>query len=437
MNDERIKKELNQIKGRVLIIISIIVMIISIFKLINNVFTLENYYVEIYILAISFIVMLLRFTVFWKIHDERIQQSYEKILGISFALMLYGGFAIHFYSASKQLADSLISINITSTLLLIGSIIFIYMLKKRKLYFNYRWIEKDLVTYRRKIFRNFLIFSIIFLFNILFYVINKADILIGLITILYSLVSLGVIYLLFSFFEKNNYDELDILESGKKRALTKNASLLLIIPVFYSLANNIIGLIYTKQVVFTGQVSGNENILLVRTILDFSRLDIAIMTAISYLSIYYYIKNIIPKLNKILKVILIYVIILLTSSLISYISTIMSPILAIMVNFDTFIKIINIVSDVSLVSLGLLSAASLLVFFILKANNVKYIVSYFIFAIAPILTFIFSRLSISYTSLILAILSSLVSIAGLISLFLFFRSHENTIVEYDKSPLEI
>lgn len=437
MNDERIKKELNQIKGRVLIIISIIVIIISIIKLMNDIVSLEYYYVEIYILSISLIVMMLRFTIFVKTYDERIQQSYEKFLGVSFVLMLYGGFAIHFYSASKQLADSLLSINITSTLLLIGSIVFIYMLKKRKLYFNYRWIEKDLNTYKRKIYRNFLVFSIIFLFNILFYVINKSDILIGLITILFSLVSLGVIYLLFSFFEKNNYDESDILESGKKRALTKNASLLLIIPILYSLVNNVVGLIYTKQVVFTGQVSGNENILLARTILDFSRLDIAIMTAISYLSIYFYIKNVNPKLNKILKVILTYVTILLISSLISYISTIISPILAIIVNFDAFIKIMNIISYVSLVSLGLLSALSLLVFLILKANNIKYIVNYFVFAIAPILAFIFNRLSFSYTSLILAILSSIVSIVGIMSLFMFFKSHENTIVEYDKSLLEI
>lgn len=437
MNDERIKKELNQIKGRVLIIISIIVIIISIFKLMNGVVSLEYYYVEIYILSISLIVLMLRFTIFMKTYDERIQKSYEKVLGISFALMLYGGFAIHFYSAAKQMADSLISINITSTLLLIGSIIFIYMLKKRKLYFNYKWIEEDKATYRKKVCKNYLVFSIIFLFNILFYVINKADILIGLITILYSIVSLGIIYLLFSFFEKNNYDELDILEKGNKRVLTKNASLLLIIPIFYSLANNIVGLIYTKQVVFTGQVSGNENILLARTILDFSRLDVAIMTAISYLSIYFYIKNVNPKLNKILKVIITYVIILLISSLISYISTIISPILAIIVDLEAFIKIMNIITYVSLVSLGLLSALSLLVFFILKANNIKYIVNYFIFAIAPILTFIFSKVSFSYTSLILAILSSIISIAGLISLFLFFKYHENTIVEYDKSLLEI
>lgn len=219
--------------------------------------------------------------------------------------------------------------------------------------------------------------------------------------------------------------------------MTKNASLLLIIPILYSLVNNVVGLIYTKQVVFTGQVSGNENILLARTILDFSRLDIAIMTAISYLSIYFYIKNANPKLNKILKVILTYVTILLISSLISYISTIISPILAIIVNFDAFIKIMNIISYVSLVSLGLLSALSLLVFLILKANNIKYIVNYFVFATAPILAFIFNRLSFSYTSLILAILSSIVSIVGIMSLFMFFKSHENTIVEYDKSLLEI
>lgn len=224
--------------------------------------------------------------------------------------MLYGGFIIHFYNASELLSESIIYSNISSTLLLIGSIVYVYQLRKRNVYGNYKWIEESKKTYILKKIKHSFIFSMFFSLNILSFIINKVDLILGIVAIGYSLISIIITYMLYALYEKNHFDDLMLLEENKKRGLPKNASMLIFIPLIYSIIFLISNQSYTFITVFQIYTDATTNLylMLINNALILYSLNISLLTIISFIIIYKYIKQTIPKLQYILGVYKAYII---------------------------------------------------------------------------------------------------------------------------------
>lgn len=151
MKDERLMKEMNQIKGQVSLYVSVATLVLGLIKFFIYGFDFSFFYVEIFILAVTsimFIVVLMNIT---GTYDERTDQNIKTIYQYGFIVLFLGGLWTHFYQVYVNLADKLVVIYITNTLILIGFIVTLILLKKKSLYANYKYIEYDKKKYYRHI----------------------------------------------------------------------------------------------------------------------------------------------------------------------------------------------------------------------------------------------------------------------------------------------
>lgn len=427
MKDERITQQLNQAKGVVLIFVFISVLAVSMFKFLITNQSLEFYYVEGFILVISLLIITLKFTLFSNIEDERIQKNYERLLNIAFLTMFYGGFVIHFYSVSNLLSESQFSFSFTSTFILIATIVFIVQLKRRSIYASYKWIEFEKWVFIKKTVKRLIIFSLFFSLNIFSYIINGTDVLIGFITIIYSLFSLGSVYFIFTLYEKNHYDEVTLLEQGMKRSITKNASLLLIIPVIYSLISNTVNLVFNQILIVDGSALGTENIALLNRVLGLYSLDISIVTIICFTIIYFYLKND-NRFNSLMKVLKIYVITYSIISVINYVIFLILPVIFASINdIDQVRRLASFNGYLSLLFILYFFVMHMIIAIRLKRINVSNLKLFYLFSIYPIFGVLFSRLAVINESIFLLLLAALCSFGSIFSLCIFFKKKENNI----------
>lgn len=436
MKDERLQRELNIIKGKVLNIVTIFVTAVFLVKIVYFRSSVNfDYYVELYLLIVVLITYILRYTIFKNKEDERIQLNIERLMNISFLLAFFGSFFIHFYMVSKQLENNLMfNINFTSTFLLIGSVIFVFLLRKREIYGNYKWIELEKKQYIKRKVKEILVFSLVFLTNIVFFILNDAhdDFLVGVLIIIYSLISLIIVYLMYALYEKNHFDERLLIDNNKKRLLTKNAGLFLIVPMIFSIARNITNSLLIYKIMSSGSLTDGVELSLLQRILNWYSLDISILMILSFVVIHNYIKIAIPKLSSLLTIIKVYIYIYSVSSLLSYASTILAPLLGALLDLELFVKIMSIVEYSSFVFMFIFLVFHIIMGIHMEKYRIKYLYLFWMFSLAPIIGLVLSRVSMKYEIISINILSTIITSSILIFLFVFFKLFDNTVINNEK-----
>jgi len=427
-NDERIMKGLNQIKGKVVVFVAISTLILGLIKLILGVYGILQYGIEIYILLVASILGLLRLTIFERIEDERIEQNYTLALNGAFLIILFGAFGIHFYLVSKAFANQTSFFMITSILMFIGSIYFVYLLRKNDLYLNYKIISLNKGAYMMKIITKYLTFSLLFLLNVIFFVINNNNILTGLLAIIISLISMGFYYIIFAIFEKNHYDEDVLVETGKRRGLSKNVALLYALPLIFSILYLIVGFYFFKDVYMNIGVYPDSNIININNQMMLYSINRDLWLLGAHIVIYAYIVKYILRLHTFAKYFKLYFVIAFVLSIISYIYLLIVNLNLINMDIDliqSMFKVSNIFSNISFY----LSICILLLFSYMlyekKVSHIILVVAHALLALSGHMVYI---LALKNRSMTLALLQVFIYIGSYISLYVFYKIQDHKII---------
>lgn len=356
MKDERIVKEMNQVKKYVLLYVFIAAIFLGMLKLLMFGFNFSIFYVEGFIIFSS---MLLFSIVSLKQvgdYDERIEQSIGKVYHVGFIFMFIGGLWVHFYQVLSSALTQSTVVHITNTLILVGFIVALILLKRRGLYANYKYIESSKSKYYSRMFLNVLMIILTFVFiyyTVLFALKDLIDLsgsiyFIAIVTI--SFVMVSVEYILFSIYEKNHYDEMIAFEENRPNILSKNSFLFQVILFLFAVASGYVN--YRFMMMTTDGLVGNREALhtwaTLQTLIKLVTLDFAIIGLISSLIIYYYLKKLIGN-HKILSLYLMISMISFGVQVLQYMHALLLPLLQNMIEpHDVFIKWVMTYNQVNL-----------------------------------------------------------------------------------------
>lgn len=356
MKDERIVKEMNQVKKYVLLYVFIAAIFLGMLKLLMFGFNFSIFYVEGFIIFSS---MLLFSIVSLKQvgdYDERIEQSIGKVYHVGFIFMFIGGLWVHFYQVLSSALTQSTVVHITNTLILVGFIVALILLKRRGLYANYKYIESSKSKYYSRMFLNVLMILLTFVFiyyTVLFALKDLIDLsgsiyFIAIVTI--SFVMVSVEYILFSIYEKNHYDEMIAFEENRPNILSKNSFLFQVILFLFAVASGYVN--YRFMMMTTDGLVGNREALhtwaTLQTLIKLVTLDFAIIGLISSLIIYYYLKKLIGN-HKILSLYLMISMISFGVQVLQYMHALLLPLLQNMIEpHDVFIKWVMTYNQVNL-----------------------------------------------------------------------------------------
>lgn len=303
MKDERIAKEMNQVKKYVLLYVFIAAIVLGVFKLLVFGFNMRMFYVEGFIILSS--IILFSIVSLKKIgdYDERIERSISKTYHIGFIFVFIGGLWVHFYQVlSSTLAQSTV-VHMTNTLILIGFVVAMIMLKRKGLYANYKYIESSKSNYYSHVFLNVLIILLTFglIYVTVLFTINKAidftSNIYFLLSIIISFIMVSLEYILFSIYEKNHYDEVIAFEENRPNIISKNVFLFQAILLMFAVFSGYVN--YKLMMITTGSLIEQQEALYtwatLQTWTKLIALDVAILSLISSLIIYYYLRKLIGK----------------------------------------------------------------------------------------------------------------------------------------------
>jgi len=373
---------------------------------------------------------------FSRVKDERIEENYEKIGNILFLIMFLGSIFIHFMTVAYNQSLNLIMYNFTSILFLIGIIIFVYQLRKRQVYFHSKFINKNKINYLNIILKRILIFSLIFLINIIPFLVFEANLLIGLSAIGISIISISLTYLLFSLYEKNHYDESEMLAEGKTRNLSKNVVLFYTIPFLYGLVSIILKLINNHYLI---NENINENFVTFSTyksMFDLYQLDIIIFTTITLFLIRNSIKKWMGK-NNIYKLLTFYIFSSLILSTLKFFYSISLPYIIYVFFSNDSDQLINFINKSAYFDIGFVLFFLIIKIIILYHLYKRRIIDLYllaIFIVFPPISILFSMWGFSQDSILLIIISGILSIIAAISLYIFFIKQTQLIKTLNNQP---
>ncbi|AUD65837.1 hypothetical protein BK011_09115 [Tenericutes bacterium MZ-XQ] len=311
MKDERIAKEMNQVKKYVLLYVFIASIVLAVLKLLVFGFNMRMFYVEGFIILSSMILFSIVSLKQVGDYDERIERSISKTYHIGFIFIFIGGLWVHFYQVlSSTLAQSTV-VNMTNTLILIGFIVAMIFLKRKGLYANYKYIESSKSNYYSHVFLNVLIILLTFglIYVTVLFTINKAidftSNIYFLLSIIISFIMVSVEYILFSIYEKNHYDEVIAFEENRSNIMSKNAFLFQLILFVFAVFSGYVN--YRLMIITSGSLlEQRESFNTWMTIQTFTKLvalDFTILSLISSLIICYFLRKLIGK-HKILSLFL-------------------------------------------------------------------------------------------------------------------------------------
>ncbi len=431
MKDERITRELNKTKLAIIYYVLITTTIVTIIKLLLSSYIKSNFFVEGFILILGVMLLGIKMILYQDEVDERIESSFDKIGNIFLSIMLFGGFFIHFFANAYANQQTYLQLNFTSTFILIGFIVLLVQLKHRGIYLHFSLFIYEKKQYILKILTRIGIFGLIFSLNILPYLIFQVHLLIGGLAIALSFFSLSFTYFFFALYERNHYEESEMFAEGRIRKLTKNASLLYVIPLIYYFVSTVFSTFYGT--VFFHALPPMQNLNSLNLISVFLRLwgiDISIIVIL----IYFMIRNHLKKLNVpngLIKTINIYIISLIVTSVISPISIFGTQILFRIINDIDLIQTISTISGY--ISLGFV--IYFLILMIIIAYHLSKLVLLdmgylYAFISLPILSLILNRLSIIYQSYFLIILAGILGFAAYVCFFIFMKKQEYFVLEH-------
>ncbi|BCR36686.1 hypothetical protein [Mariniplasma anaerobium] len=357
MNDERIASELNKIKGYILVLVFITTLLFSGTKFLVYGFIYQLYLVDIFVLLVSGIVISTTFVMkHSNQYDERLEQSVGRIYKLGYAVLLIGGFWIHYFAVSITPFDMIAFGYITNTLILIGFVVLIVLLKRKKLYANYKMIEEDSSAYYKLVLQNIgklLIMFILILGSILLvdylFMILVIDIQILALLIGVSFVMLSIEYVIFAAYEKNHYDETRLTEKNAPRYLTKNAVLFFGIIAIFQIASSYVNMRYNLLV---GNFQTAQSLYLwsfFKALIEYLSIDFAIIRLILMLIIYTYVKSLTGH-KIVMKMVLANAILSFTVSIAGAFTNILLPIIT--RNMDSGEEIQSLASSISYINLG-------------------------------------------------------------------------------------
>ncbi len=377
MKDERLMKEMNQIKGQVSLYVSIATLVLGLIKFFIYGFDFSFFYVEIFILAVTsimFIVVLMNIT---GTYDERTDQNIKTIYQYGFIVLFLGGLWTHFYQVYVNLADKLVVIYITNTLILIGFIVTLILLKKKSLYANYKYIEYDKKKYylhiALNIFRLLLIMASIY--GSLMVIFGfPGDMNILLIFIIMSFIMISFEYILFSIYEKNHYDEMIRFENENPNMLSNNVFVFQILIFIFTTLSSYAALRVT-MISINYEHFNHESLLFWATIsnyLQIMSLDFLILGFIATLIAYKYLVKLLGE-NSLLKVFLIVGIIKFVHQVLNLAFSLFMPVIE--RYFETsqeFFKAVMTYNQINLVIVSVITVIYIGFAVILYFRNVKY-----------------------------------------------------------------
>jgi hypothetical protein len=356
VKDERISKEMNVVKKYVLLYVFVAAVILGLMKIIVFGFNLGLFYVEGYMIASSIILYSIVSLNRVGIYDERAELREGRIYKYGFGLIFIGGLWTHFYQIlSSALTQSAI-VSITNTLILIGFIVTIILLKRKGLYANYKYIEHSKSKYYLHVLLNVLLIFVVFfgIYQTVVLAINDTvdcGLAIYFMAInAYSFVMLSIEYILFSIYEKNHYDEMIDFEKRRPNLMSKNALLFQIILFIFSTFSSYVN--YRMMMITAGSLSGQSGELArwstMQTFTKIVAVDFMIISLMVSFIIYLYLVKLIGK-NKLLSFFIKFSIAIFVINFIEYIfSFVLQYLSASLDSFDTFVSVITTYNQISL-----------------------------------------------------------------------------------------
>lgn len=423
MNDERLQKGLNSVKSTVIYYTMIVVTLAVLIKLLLKQYEFSNYYVESFLFFVSIILLLIK-AGFAFDNDERKEELLGRITNIFFSIMLFGAFLIHFIGVAKSQGSKIPNLYFTSTFITSGFIILVFKLKKNNLYLHYKYLNLDNKKYLRNILVRILIFFLVFSLNLLTFYYYQASIIIGAILIGLSFLSLSITYFIFAIYEKNHYDESELLSESKIRNVSKNVAFLLLIPFLFFIVSSLVGN-YTNYLIIQGApIDEIESLSIVRTLLTIIGLDMSLIAILAYIVLYLHLKRL--DFNKsVIKLLGIYIISLFIINIFNYFTTFLTPQITIMLNnIELISKYSETINYISLLLSLYIFILVLIMVIKLSIKKIQFINYLYIYLSFVLLTPITQRFSIYYESYIILGLGVIISLIGLPALYIFFKKHE-------------
>lgn len=435
MKDERIIKEMNQIKGYVLGYVFIATLILAILKLLMRFEQLEYFYVEIFVVLLSAITFGIVAILKSSDLDERIEDKIKQTYKFSYIFLTVGGLWVHFYQVLTNFAQMQVSLYITNTLILIGFIVTIVLLKRKDLYANYKFIEHDKKTYYKHIFFNiflmFITFAVIYATTRLAVGSQIGDLILNMYSLILALssVMIAIEYLIFSIYEKNHFDEMVLFEKGNPNHLSKNVFVFHIILFFFTMVSAYINFRF-QLVLISDDVSEHIEELKFWSAISRSTqimsIDSIILSLIASLILYHFVKKLIGS-HMVLKLYYWFIWIGFITSLLTYLFNLSIPLIS---TINTSEGVMNIMKIYNNISLGILITSTItkvgfLAFLIIKNIRFKWILSSYLILMVitsyPLRYYIipFESIVMNYIGLGITFISGLIYL-GLLWLY----SHE-------------
>lgn len=427
MQDERYIHEMNQTKFVILIYIFIASIIASLIKLLTTPFTLPIYALELFVFVISFILLMIRFALYQGSRDERKEQQLERMANIFFLLLFFGGLTIHFIGVATLLNESMLPTFFTSTYLITGEILLIIQLIKRKIYFHQTLLDLPKRNYFNRIIKRLFFLLGFFLIQLLPFILMQKDLLLGSLIVGISYLSLSVLYLVFAIFEKNHYEEQELLANGQARIVTKNAAFLYLFVILYSLGSMVLSVLYNLTIISNQSVPDLERIAIIRYLYQLFSFDFTLIFVLIIILLHHNIKRF--RISKPLEVrLVIYFVSLLVIGFINYLLVLFQPLILRLLTMETFVTFSTITQAFAIITT--LYYLIILVSIAFELNRLKFkgFGLFLYYAVAPSVLFIPMYLAMRLQSALLALLFALAQFAGHIVLFLFFKQNESKIL---------
>lgn len=282
------------------------------FKMLNQIpINLKTSTMEIYILMMSLIIFTIQVgrMIGTPVKDEKSITDRYMINRIGFHAILWGGILMHFVSnLIYNIWMETISNSFISIVILLGFSVAILSAKYKGIYINQKWIDKDIKPYYTKISKNIgkLWLVAIGYATVIYSLSLTLTIPLTIVTVVWSYILLSIIlfsilYLMFSIYEKIDYDEKNLLEQKQQRSFLSKKVILLGLPVIgYAIITSGISFLYWQSRL-SGNIRLEQALSSINELLLIWLIDFAVVGLLLSLVVYHSLKslpNLKPKLFK-------------------------------------------------------------------------------------------------------------------------------------------
>ncbi|MDA3932603.1 MAG: hypothetical protein PF513_07705 [Tenericutes bacterium] len=250
-----------------------------------------------------------------------------------------------------------------------------------------------------------------------------------------SLISLSITYLIFSLYEKNHYDEEEMLSHGKVRNLSMNVSLFFSFILLYYVTSSIINYLYQSYLIdLPSNIEGLHNINIMQATFFLFSIDFIILSTIMFFIIRKSINRFLGK-GSVYKLLTLYIYSALFIGSIRYLWRLLNPMITQYFvgrnGIEYLYKLSNIIGYIEASFMIYPLIIIILIIYHLFKTGISYISHLIAYAILPPIAILIAILSVTYESHFFLIVSAIINIAAYIALYLFFIKHTQIINKKD------